>query len=152
PGKRYRSAEELADDLERWQCGEPIVARPTGTLERVVKWARRRPAAALLLLVSAVLVLVLAAALPLHIVRLRAEVDQASGAAVRARLWGEGMRRLAEGKAALARASPRDIEDARVLFATVAEDIRDSDASADPELARLRAEARLLERQAQALA
>jgi serine/threonine protein kinase len=46
PAKRYGSAEALADDLERWQRGEPIVARRTTAWERGVKWARRRPAVA----------------------------------------------------------------------------------------------------------
>jgi WD40 repeat protein len=43
PGRRYVSAAALADDLARWQRGEPIHARPTMAGERVVKWARRRP-------------------------------------------------------------------------------------------------------------
>jgi WD40 repeat protein len=54
PGKRYRSAEALADDLARRLRGEPIQARPAGRAERLVKWARRRPALAALLAVSAV--------------------------------------------------------------------------------------------------
>jgi WD40 repeat protein/tRNA A-37 threonylcarbamoyl transferase component Bud32 len=48
PARRYLSAEALAEDLERWLGGEPIRARPAGRAERLVKWARRRPAAAAL--------------------------------------------------------------------------------------------------------
>jgi WD40 repeat protein len=52
PQKRYESAQALAEDLERWLSGEPIAARPAGKLERLLKWARRRPATAALVAVS----------------------------------------------------------------------------------------------------
>src|SRR5262249_16856989 len=61
PGKRYTSALELAEDLRRFQAGEPIEARPAGRLERGVKWARRRPALAALLATSAASLLALLA-------------------------------------------------------------------------------------------
>jgi tetratricopeptide (TPR) repeat protein len=52
PGKRYRSAQALAGDLQRFLHGQPILARATPLWERAWKWARRRPAAAALLAVS----------------------------------------------------------------------------------------------------
>lgn len=48
PARRYGSAQELADDLQRFLAGEPIRARAVSWAERLVKWCKRRPAAAAL--------------------------------------------------------------------------------------------------------
>jgi hypothetical protein len=45
-GRRYQSAAELADDLERAARGEPTAVRPPSWPRRVWKRARRRPAVA----------------------------------------------------------------------------------------------------------
>jgi eukaryotic-like serine/threonine-protein kinase len=50
--KRYPSATALADDLRRFERGEPIVARPLGRLGLLARWAQRRPTAAALLAVT----------------------------------------------------------------------------------------------------
>ena len=47
PGMRYLSAGALADDLQNWLEGRPIVARPTPRIVRVWKWVRRYPAISL---------------------------------------------------------------------------------------------------------
>jgi tetratricopeptide (TPR) repeat protein len=54
---RYASAEALAEDLQRFLDHRPIHARRSFLWERALKWARRRPAAAALLAVSALAVL-----------------------------------------------------------------------------------------------
>jgi eukaryotic-like serine/threonine-protein kinase len=49
PKDRYRSASALADDLNRWLAGKPILARPASTTERVAKYIRRHPAGSVLI-------------------------------------------------------------------------------------------------------
>jgi WD40 repeat protein len=77
PARRYASAQDLADDLARFQAGEPVRARPVGPVERLVKWVRRRPAAAALLAVSALAILVVAVGGLRHSARLQAALKQA---------------------------------------------------------------------------
>jgi serine/threonine-protein kinase len=55
PASRYRTAAELADDLERFLRFEPITARPARLVERTVKWFRRRTAIAVSLVLGIVL-------------------------------------------------------------------------------------------------
>lgn len=60
PGRRYQTAAALAADLERWQCGEPIQARPVGVPERMIKWCRRSPVVAGLTVSTFLLLLIVA--------------------------------------------------------------------------------------------
>ena len=80
PRRRYETARALAADLRRYQAGEPIVARPVGPLERSWKWARRRPALALLLLVSFAAALGLLGLWASFTAKLRVERDLATKA------------------------------------------------------------------------
>jgi formylglycine-generating enzyme required for sulfatase activity len=41
PSERYASAAALAEDLQHFQAGKPIAARPVSALERTTKWVRR---------------------------------------------------------------------------------------------------------------
>ena len=43
PQARYRSAADLAEDLERWLEGRPIIARPVSPPVRIWRWSKRNP-------------------------------------------------------------------------------------------------------------
>ena len=52
PSRRYPSARELAEDLQRYLEGQTILARRASAAERAAKWARRRPAIAAMILLT----------------------------------------------------------------------------------------------------
>ncbi len=87
PGRRYVSAEAVAEDLERWSAGIPILARPISRAERSWRWCRRNPVvAALTSTVAALLALALVGLVisNLMIARERAEVARQRDEARRA--------------------------------------------------------------------
>ena len=51
PAGRYITARALADDLDLWLRGEPIVARPLGRVARADRWRRRHPVATIVAIV-----------------------------------------------------------------------------------------------------
>jgi WD40 repeat protein/tRNA A-37 threonylcarbamoyl transferase component Bud32 len=76
PPRRYGSAADLGDDLERFLAGQPIKARATRWPARAVKWARRRPVLAVLLAVGVLTALLFAAGLAWHTVELQEALDR----------------------------------------------------------------------------
>ncbi|NOU30267.1 MAG: protein kinase [Polyangiaceae bacterium] len=54
PGDRYPTALALAEDLDRWLHGEPILARRLGAWERAARWGRANPMAIALLAATGV--------------------------------------------------------------------------------------------------
>jgi WD40 repeat protein len=69
-GRRYASAQELADELGRFLRDEPILARPLRAPGKLLRWCRRKPALALSLGAAAMLFLVIVIGSPIAIVRI----------------------------------------------------------------------------------
>jgi serine/threonine-protein kinase len=61
PQRRYASAAALAEDIRRFLQGEAIAARPEGRLARLARSVRRRPALAVAVVASVLLLVALAA-------------------------------------------------------------------------------------------
>jgi tetratricopeptide (TPR) repeat protein/tRNA A-37 threonylcarbamoyl transferase component Bud32 len=85
PARRYATAQELAEDLERFRSGAPIRARRLGPVERLAKWAARHPWQTGL---AATVFLALAVVMGLtyrHNFQLRAEIGRTQAKAAEAR-------------------------------------------------------------------
>jgi WD40 repeat protein len=94
PGERYAAALDLADDLERFLSGRPILARPPRAIDHAAKWARRHRSAAATVMILSVAVL--------------------GGAA----LWRDGVlrRHNRDLKAALERAERNETSTRRLMY------------------------------------
>jgi tetratricopeptide (TPR) repeat protein/tRNA A-37 threonylcarbamoyl transferase component Bud32 len=77
PQRRYESAQALAEDLERWLNGEPILARPISSLKRLWRWCGRNRVIACLLGFSGLLLMLGFAGLLIGISLLSRERDLA---------------------------------------------------------------------------
>ena len=85
PPRRYTSTEALAEELRRFQNGEPIKARSIGALGRLRKWARRRPAIAALVSLTLLLMVALPFGGFYYVRKIEAEEQQKEANRLRAR-------------------------------------------------------------------
>src|SRR6185436_16360515 len=77
PAKRYATAQELADELDRFLEDKPILARPVNTVEKLWCWCRRKPALATAYGLVLVLLLLLAIGSPIAAYRINRERQRA---------------------------------------------------------------------------
>jgi len=104
PLKRYANAAALAADLQNFLSELPIHARPVHSWERAGKWARRRPATALLLAICALG----AATLLVTVLAYNAQLRRNNADLVQARDAANDQRRLAEERLGTARKAVED--------------------------------------------
>jgi WD40 repeat protein len=85
PKRRYQTAQELVDDLGRFENDEPISVRPVSVPEKVWRWCRRNRTLAGLGIAVALLFLAIAVGAPLALVRINESRRQAQKEATAAR-------------------------------------------------------------------
>ncbi len=88
PAQRYRSANQLSKDLDRFLSDEPIRARRPTFGERVALWARRSPAAVALVAVVLFSLAATAGGLAWHNARLAEQIEAKEDALRRVRALG----------------------------------------------------------------
>jgi serine/threonine protein kinase len=82
PAARYRTATEMADDLQRFLTDRPVLARRSTALEQLARWRRRNPLIAALAGAVAVLALLALVILANSNLRIREESDARAAAII----------------------------------------------------------------------
>jgi eukaryotic-like serine/threonine-protein kinase len=126
PQRRYATAGALAHDLDRFQRGESILARPAGVPERIGKWVRRHRPESVMLAVSVVLLVALVGG-SLWYVAQQARRRDAIAADVRKVAELQESARWTEARAVLERAEARlgggGLGDMRIRLAQARRDL-----------------------------
>jgi serine/threonine protein kinase len=122
PERRYGSARALADDLERFLRGEPILGRRISPWEHASRWSRRNPAFATL--IAAGFAFFVAGSIAMGVRHHRERQRLAD-------LRTEVGALVVQGQQALARQEPREAKEA---FLSALTKIKDEPALADHEL------------------
>jgi serine/threonine protein kinase len=88
PQKRYQSAASLAEDIERFLTGRPIVARPANLFERGVKWSKRHPSTCALIASGVLAIVAMTIGVAFHLDRLQRELDRSNRLFSQSQNWG----------------------------------------------------------------
>lgn len=108
PARRYASADDLADDLQRFLDFRPILARPASLFSRGSRWCRRHPGTAAAISVAGISIVIMAiggwvtagiqAELKAEAMKNQAEAQRQTIVAERARISAEKRRALAQSQ------------------------------------------------------
>ena len=86
PRHRYLTAAAVAEDLERFESGRPVQARPLRTPTKVWRWTKRNPVTASLSLLSVMLLVVGTAVSAMFAIQAQNRADEAETAGNRLRI------------------------------------------------------------------
>jgi WD40 repeat protein/tRNA A-37 threonylcarbamoyl transferase component Bud32 len=151
PQARYGSADDVADDLERWLSGMPVHARKVTVRRRLAKWAQRQPllATAAAAVCCAIVALLILSGFLWHSAELRAtaveDLNQAKAQLseitaqrrsadkerIAAEILAAGQRKIAADQTQLADRVRGQVADAKNRLATIEGEARHTRYAAD---------------------
>ena len=99
PSSRFLSAQDLADELRRFQQGQPILSRPVSPIEYGLRWCRRKPSTAGLIGVSTISLIAILGFVMTHtqnLARFNKDIKRANSDLTEALVRTKEMKQIAE--------------------------------------------------------